>query len=397
MTRKLFLNGILIDGNGGAPIIGSGMLVEDNIIKAVGRAADFTSPDADVELIDCQGKTLMPGLINGHVHVFMEPYTWERQAFMQEPLSSLCVDIMDNLQKTLRSGVTYVRDLGGYMDLDLQFRDYIDDGRVAGPNMICARHPLTITGGHGRDFGLECDGATAFVKGVREQIREGADLIKLMVTAGYSRPKMKVNHNIVADTIYMTPEEIRAACDEAHKMGKMVAAHCCGFTGVYHAVLNGVDTIEHGQFRDTTLPEVPGLIEEMVKRGTWLVPTLAAYFKEYDRAEVEQNYKAVVETFRICHQAGVKIAMGTDAGVPWVGHDKTAMEVEHMSLYGMTNMEALVASTKNVAEMMGILDSYGTLTAGKNADFLILDKNPLEDITALQNDLCAVYKNGLLV
>ncbi|MEG1661299.1 MAG: amidohydrolase family protein, partial [Clostridiales bacterium] len=265
------------------------------------------------------------------------------------------------------------------------------------PNMICARHPLTITGGHGRDFGLECDGATAFIRGVREQIRAGADVIKIMPTAGYSRPKMKVNHNIVADTIYMSPMEIKAACDEAHKMGKMVAAHCCGYTGVYHAVMNGVDTIEHGQFRDTTGAEIPQLIEEMVKRGTWLVPTLAAYFKEYERAESEQNYQSVIETFRLCHQAGVKIALGTDAGVPWVGHDKTAYEVEHMVLYGMNNMEALVASTKSVAEMMGIINEYGTLTAGKNADFLILGDNPLTNIKALYQNLQAVYKNGQLV
>ncbi|MEG1537641.1 MAG: amidohydrolase family protein, partial [Clostridiales bacterium] len=315
MTRKLFVHGLLIDGNGGQPVEESAMLVEDHKIKAIGKAADFTSCEPDVEIIDCRGKILMPGLINGHVHIFMEPYTWDREKFMQEPLSLLCVEIIDNLHKTLRSGVTYVRDLGGYQDLDLQFRDYIDEGKVLGPNMICARHPLTITGGHGRDFGLECDGATAFIRGVREQIRAGADVIKIMPTAGYSRPKMKVNHNIVADTIYMSPMEIKAACDEAHKMGKMVAAHCCGYTGVYHAVMNGVDTIEHGQFRDTTGAEIPQLIEEMVKRGTWLVPTLAAYFKEYERAESEQNYQSVIETFRLCHQAGVKIALGTDAGV----------------------------------------------------------------------------------
>lgn len=394
MAKKLLINSLLIDGNGGSPIEGSGILIEGETITAVGNAGDFSLSESETEVIDCRGKTIMPGMINGHVHVFMEPYTWDRIAYQQEPLSGLCVKIIDNLKKLLHSGVTYVRDLGGYMDLDIQFRDYIEEGKVAGPQMVCAHHPLTISCGHGRDFSIACDGPHEFMKGVRGQIRDGADVIKIMATAGYGRPKMKVNHSIVSDTIYMLPEEIRAVTDEAHKMGKMVAAHCCGFAGVYNSVMNGVDTIEHGQFRDTADAGVMPLVEEMAKRGTWLVPTLAAYYKEYERAQVERQYQSVAETFRICHENGVKIAMGTDAGVPWVGHDRTADELEHMSLYGMTNMETIVASTKNPAIMMGIIDTVGTLEKGKQADLLVLDGNPLEDITVLKRGVTSVYKKG---
>ena len=394
MSKKLFINHTLIDGNGGKAVENSAFLIEGNVITAVGTAQDFSVCDDSMEIIDCAGKTIMPGMINSHVHVFMEPYTWDRIAYRQEPLSQLSIEVADNLRKLLLSGVTYVRDLGGYMDLDIHFRGYVESGKVQGPNMMCAHHPLTISCGHGRDFSIQCDGAHEFMKGVREQIRDGADLIKIMVTAGYGRPKMGVNHTIVPDTVYMLPEEIRAATDEAHKMGKMVAAHCCGMTGVYNAVMNGVDTIEHGQFKDTSAPEVMPLIDEMAHRGTWLVPTLAAYYKEYDRAEVEREYQAVAETFRLCHSGGVKIAMGTDAGVPWVGHDRTADELEHMSLYGMTNMEAIVASTKSPAMMMGIIEDYGTIERGKHADFLILGKNPLSDIRALKNNLLHVYKSG---
>ncbi|MEG1603040.1 MAG: amidohydrolase family protein [Cloacibacillus sp.] len=396
MTKKIYTNATIIDGNGGKPLQNGALLVDDDRITAVGEAREFCGCE-EAEAVDCTGKTIMPGLINGHVHFFMEPYTWERNACIQQPLSGLCLDIQSNMKKMLRSGVTYARDLGGVFDLDMQFRGYVDEGRVEGPEMICARNPLTITGGHGEDFSMVCDGPQAFIHGVRSQIRGGADLIKIMATAGYARPKMRVNHSIIADTIYMSPEEIKASTDEAHKMGKMVAAHCCGFAGVYNSVMNGVDTIEHGQFREPESDEAKALADEMAKRGVWLVPTLAAFFKEYDREEVEKQYQSVIESFRLCLKAGVKIAMGTDAGVPWVGHDKTAAELEHMSLYGMTAMEAIVASTKSAAQMLGVSQNYGTLEGGKYADFLILEKNPLEDITALQHNLQAVFKKGRAV
>ena len=396
MKRKLFLNAILIDGNGGKPIHNSGMLVEGHHILSVGGAEDFSRCDGDIEIFDCCGKTIMPGMINGHVHIFMEPYTWDRVAYLQNPISSVGIEIIKNLEKTLHSGVTYIRDLGGVFDLDIQFREYVNDGKVQGPGMICARHPLTITGGHGADFSLCCDGPQEFIKGVREQIAGGADLIKIMPTAGYSRPKMRVNHNIIEDTVYMSSSEIKAAADEAHKMGKIIAAHCYGFAGIYNSVMNGADTIEHGQFRAPYKDEARTLADEMALRGTWLVPTLSAFFKEYNRYEVEEKYTSVIESFRLCHKAGVKIAMGTDAGVPWVGHDKAALELEHMTLYGMSSMEAICASTKSAAEMLGIIKEYGTLESGKFADFLILDGNPLEDIKVLQGKL-RVCKHGTLI
>ena len=396
MKRKLFLNAILINGNGREPVRNSGMLVDGEHIAAVGSAVDFSSYGADMEVVDCRGKTIMPGMINGHVHIFMEPYTWDRLAYQQEAQSSLCIEIMKNLEKTLHSGVTYVRDLGGVFDLDIQFREYVNEGRAPGPGMICARHPLTITGGHGADFSLCCDGPQEFVKGVRKQIAGGADLIKIMPTAGYSRPKMRVNHSIIKDTVYMSSSEIKAAADEAHKMGKVIAAHCCGFAGIYNSVMTGADTIEHGQLRTPYRNESRALADEMALRGTWLVPTLSAFFKEYDRHEVEEKYTSVIESFRLYHEAGVKIAMGTDAGVPWVGHDKAAFELEHMVLYGMSNMEAICASTKSAAEMLGIIKEYGTLEGGKFADFIILDGNPLEDIKALQRKI-SVCKHGILI
>lgn len=395
--RQLFLNATLIDGQGGPVINKSGMLIDGERICAVGNAADFSEEiNSGCAIHDCTGKTIMPGMINGHTHIFMEPYTWDRVAYLDEPLSSICLRIISNLKKTLLSGVTFIRDLGGAQDLDVQFKNYLQEKRVLGPGMICARHPLTITGGHCSDFGLACDGPAEFVKGVREQIRGGADLIKIMPTAGYARPKMTVNHSMMGDTVYMAEDEIKAAVTEAHKMGKIVAAHCYGTAGISLCVNNGVDTIEHGQIREPWSDDAKRLADEMAKKGVWQVPTMAAFFKEYDRKEVEDKYLAVIDSFRLYLKAGVKIAMGTDAGVPWVGHDKTAAELEHMVLYGMNNMEAIVTATKNTAEMLGIIDSYGTLESGKYADFLILDNDPLEDIRALTKGM-KVVQHGIQV
>lgn len=396
MTKKLYLNGAIIDVKHGSVWQKGGMMTDGEIITAVGRAEDFPNvPDGapGCEIDDCSGKTIMPGLINGHVHLFMEPYTWDRLAYQSEPLSSLCLRILDNMKKTLHSGVTFVRDLGGVANLDVEFRNYVEEGRAEGPRMFCARRPLTITGGHAADFSAACDGPAEFIKGVREQIRGGADLIKIMPTAGYARPKMRVNHSMIADTAYMSPEEIKAAADEAHRFGRKIAAHCCGLTGVKNAVLNGVDSIEHGQLLAPRSDEAKQIASEMAERGIWLVPTLSAFFKEYPRAEVEEKYVPVIESFRMYHESGVKIAMGTDAGVPWVGHDKAARETQHMSLYGMSAMEAIAASTIRPAEMMGIDGEYGSIDAGKFADFLILDEDPLCDIAALGRTM-QVFKHG---
>lgn len=397
MGRKIFYNALLIDGTGSEPINNGSMLIEDDRIAAVGHMDDFTSLPDDVERIDCSGKTLMPGMINTHVNLFMEPYTWNRMAVINMPISRICVNISNNLKKTLKSGVTFCRDVGGMKHLDIEFRGYIEEGLVIGPNYQAAASPLCIPGGYWWWFSKECDGAQKFAEGVLEQIQLGADFITILPTEGYARPKMQVNHVLMEDTLLMTDEEIKASVDAAHMMGKKVIALCNGFSGVSHSVNNGVDAIHHGQFYGIGKAELEPVLEKMVNEGIWLIPTLAAFFKEYSREEIENNYQPIIEAFNLYREAGVKIAMGTDAGVPWVGHEKAAKEVEHMSLYGMTNMEAIVAATGDAAKAIDIYDNFGTLEKGKYADFLVLNNNPLIDIKALQNDLNSVYKSGYLV
>jgi imidazolonepropionase-like amidohydrolase len=242
----------------------------------------------------------------------------------------------------------------------------------------------------------QCDGKDEFIKGAREQIRAGADLLKVMSTGGYARPTMKINHDIMPDSPQMTVEEILAVVSEAHQRGKKVAAHCNGLTGVRRAAQAGVDSIEHGQFNDVTEKGVRETLDMMAEKGIYLVPTLSAFFKNYDKAAVIGQYQSVLDSFTAAMASGVKIAMGNDSGCPFVGHETAAMEIKHMVEAGMKPMEAIMASSKEAAALLGIDSCFGTLMEEKFADFLILNDNPLQNMDTL-SDIDQIYKGGRLV
>ena len=394
LMRHFFYGMTLIDGNGGAPLENAGMLLESEIIIHIGPANDFP-PDDNMQMTDCRGKTIIPGLINCHVHLVEEPYTWDRLKDASE--TRLALLGAKHLRMLLESGVTFVRDLGAAHGVTIQLKKAIEDGLIAGPDILSGGRPLCITGGHGWfSMSRQCDGRDEFVKGAREQIRAGADLLKVMSTGGYARPKMKINHDIMPDSPQMTVEEIQAVVAEAHPRGKKVAAHCNGLTGVRRAAMAGVDSIEHGQFNNVKEKGVQETLEMMAEKGIVLVPTLSAFFKNYVKAEVIGQYQAVLDSFTAALASGVKIAMGNDSGCPFVGHETAAMEIRHMVEAGMKPMDAISSSTREAATLLGILGSFGTLQEGKNADFLILKNNPLVHIDTL-SDIDQVYKSGQLV
>lgn len=337
----------------------------------------------------------MPGMINCHVHITMEPVGDPFSFMAKESVTKAALRGAANLKKQLKSGVTFFRDLGAPSGIDIDLRNAVNEGIIEGPEFLVAGKVLTMTGGHGWSMGRECDGRDEVRKAAREQLKAGADIIKIMATGGVMTP------GVEPGSPQLTIEEMEVAIQEAHKAGKKTATHAQGTTGIKNAILAGIDSVEHGIFLDDEV------IELMLERGVYLVPTLvapyhivkngvAAGIPEYAVKKSEYVMEAHMESFRKAKEAGVKIAMGTDAGTPFNSHDKTPLELKLMVQCGMTPMEAIVASTKTAAELLGIEKGYGTLEAGKAADFLVLKENPLENLDTLF-DLEAVYKGGNLV
>lgn len=392
MAKKIMYKGFkLIDGTGSKPVENSYMIVEDKKISKLGRFVDLDTVE-DCEVVDLTGKTLMPGLINSHVHIIMEPAADPNSILMNESKYKATIRGIANLKKQLYAGTTFFRDMGGLDFIDLEIRDAVKQGLIEGPEFLASGKVITMTGGHGWMMGREADGPDETRKAAREQLKAGADVIKIMATGGV------MTKGVEPGSPQLSMEEMKAAVEEAKKAGKKTATHAQGTTGIKNAIRAGLDSIEHGIFLDDEA------IQMMVENGTFLVPTLVApyFIVKYgeeagipkfavDKSKYVMEYH--LDSFRRAHAAGVKIAMGTDSGTPFNKHEGAPYELKMMAENGMTSMEAIVASTKVSAECLGIDKEYGTLEAGKFADFLVLDKNPVDDLDALF-DIGQVYKLG---
>lgn len=369
------------------------ILIEEDRIKKIDR--NIKSEDS-CTVFDYKNNYVFPGIINNHVHSFMEPYTWDRLDRLNDSVAKIIVEMIFNLKKMLKSGVTTCREMGSIENLDIQIRDLILDNIIEGPDMICAGKPITPSGGHCYWFGNESDGKYEIIKAVRDAVKNGSDFIKIMPTGGYMRSKMKVNHDIMKDTITMSQEEIQTAVEEAHMLNKKVSAHCNGFTGVKACVDGGVDIIEHGQFAQIDRDTQMKVIEKMAAKNIWVVPTLSAYFKEYDFETIEKNYQSVIESFELYIEGGVNIAMGNDSGVPWVGHDKSFLELIYMDRYGMNTWDVLSSATIKGARLLDMDQEIGSIKENKVANLLITKENPVDSLEALNRVDNIVIKNGLI-
>jgi imidazolonepropionase-like amidohydrolase len=381
---RLWLTGArLFDGTGGPVRDGIAVLVEDGVIQRVGRASE-PCPDG-ARLLDVQQRTVMPGLVEAHTHILSDPPQTLRGA---EPFlpGTPAHFLQAELREFLRKGVTTVRFTGAQGDGPQEARQAMRYGAFRGPRLLTCGKIISATAPGGRFYGTmyrEADGPDDMRRAVREQIRAGADFIKIMTTGARS------NEMEDPDPLQLTEAELAAVADETRRMGYQLSAHAEGLAGCEAAVTHGADTIEHGIF----LHQRPDLLDAMAASGQVLVPTLSGYYwmaglgNAVDPAEAQrvpemptglvdladQNLENGTASMRAARNAGVKIALGSDMEVA------VALEVQRMIFHGLTPGETLVAATKTAAQALGLGDQVGTVEQGKLADLLIVDGDPLAE------------------
>ena len=377
--------GLFYDGTLDEPRRNVDLDIRDGIIAGItGATGEY----------DLEAACVVPGLVNAHVHLEMSGQPDTMGAFNGTTPTQRMLWAAENASKSLRAGVTTVRDVGCSGAIAMELRDAIEAGRMPGPSISAAGNVLCMTGGHGWFVGRAVDGPWDAVKGVREQRLHGADCIKLIATGGV------LTKGAVPGIAQLTEEEMRAAIDEARRHGMPVAAHAIGNDGIKNALRAGVTSIEHGHMLDDEA------IELFKKNGAYLVPTLTAPtcilehahdgsqpdFVTRKAAEISEK---MVANIGRAYRAGVKIAGGSDAGTPFNFHENYAYEIELMhTLLGMTAQQALHAATAVAGELVGL--GPGTLTPGDPADVVLLERDIADDIRTLKQPR-AVLKHGALV
>ena len=390
----------LIDGNGGEPIANAAVHVQGERIAWVGSMADLPTEAQGAEQVDISGKWLMPGLIDAHIHIC---YNGSESVFalLEKHRDELVLEAVDICKRTLSHGVTTIRDVGGEQFIEMSLRNAIKRGFIAGPRMKLSGRVISMTGGHAHFIAREADGPDEMRKAAREQIKAGADLVKLMATGGTATPGQDIHAS------QLTVAEIAAVTEVAHMMGRKVAAHCHGTGGIRNCMLGGVDTIEHGTYLDEETADM------MVDNGAALVLTLGAGnpdLESYPLSPVQQadaerrkpmieaGVKQIRGTIALARSKGIFLGIGTDAGGnPLAPHNfSMARELELLVDNDLTAMEAISIGTRNNAEILDMEDDIGTVEAGKYADLLLLNADPLVDIRNLR-DIAAVFKGGVKV
>ena len=366
----------LIDGTGAAPLDGVTVVVEDGRISEVDACGG--SIPADAAGIDLDGRTLMPGLVDAHVHVtaFDMPEARKgQQAIAPEVKHHL---IAQGLRRMLRMGITTVRDVGAFGDDLLHARQAVRLGAIPAPRILACGRIVSATSPGGRHFGgmyREADGPDEARKATREQFRRGADFIKIMTTGARSCELED------SSPLQMTRVEIATVVEEAHRMGYRVAAHCEGLDGTRVAIEEGVDTIEHG----LELHRAPELLDELARSERVLVPTLSCFYTISENREgrwspglvelAKRQFDDAHRTVEAARRTGVRMAMGFDAQP----HGQSALELVRLCRAGLTPMEGIIAGTAAGAYACGLADRLGSIAPGQAADLIVVDGDPLAE------------------
>jgi imidazolonepropionase-like amidohydrolase len=377
------------------------LLLKDAWVRVDGdRIVEVTSDEprtaSDATRIDAADATLLPGLIDCHVHFAMSGGPdWLSE--MKEPYATSCWRAAVHARNTLHAGFTTVRTLGGRDGADPALRDAQASGLVEGPRIVATNMVICMTGGHGAWIGREADGPEDVRKAVREQLKAGADCIKLIATGGVMTPGVEPGAQ------QLTDEELRAGVEEAHKAGRKAAAHAHGPDGIKAAVRAGIDSIEHGSFMtDET-------IDLMKQRGTFYSVTLCSsegFFNappgsvaDWAMTKAMRVRAAMDDSFRRAYASGVRLVLGTDAGTPYNRHGDNARELALMVKLGADPHDALRAGTRTSAELLGKLDEIGTIEAGKLADLVLCRGDVLADVGRLctPDNIRLVVQGGRVV
>lgn len=388
----------LIDGTGQTPLKDAVLVIRDGQVLYAGPSSGWSGREEAIT-IDLRGGFVLPGLIDTHVHL---SGSGEADSQFRADDGAMALKILSNAQKNLAAGITTVRDLGGWNELEFVVRDWIRRGEFAGPRLCLAGRFISISEA-GADYyeGMYrvADGVDEVRKAVREQVKHGADLIKIGVTGA-----VLVESGVPGAT-HFNEDEIQALVQEASKFNKRVAAHAHGADGIMKALRAGVTTIEHGTF----LFQNPDAVRFMTEHKIFLVPTLKVgwdiiHASDSNVPQWIRNKNNILQdnsesSLKMAYAAGVPIAMGSDVGTPLNYHGENGLEVYWMQHAGMSAMDALVAATGNAARALGWDAWMGTLEAGKVADLIVVDGNPLDDLRILADKarLQFVMQDGKVV
>lgn len=395
MSSLLVVTECLLDGIEATPRPGY-VRVEDGLIHAVGHGRAPKMP-ANAAVIDCGARTVLPGLIDAHAHVAGLLRDVPDPAADGPRTARDVIDALVGLGPIVRSGVTTLRDCGFPHHGIFAIREALDSGAFPGPRLILSGRAICATGGHGAHLSVEIDGPVSASRAVRVEAKAGAEWLKVMITGGTATPGEEVTD------VQLSLEEAAAIVDEAHRRGRRVCAHVSNLQGTHLALDAGVDSLEHGIALDDSA------VERMVRTGTWLVSTLlctkiegeagpASGIPEYTRRKGAAIYRDQMASFRRALGAGVHIAAGTDAAVPYLplGGPGMAAELGLMVELGMSPIAAIASATSSAAAMLGLEDRLGTLAAGMWADLIIVDDNPLQNLETLAHPW-AVVSRGRIV
>ena len=397
----------LIDGNGGPIAEQAAVMLHGDTISQIGTQETVQAPEgASVREVDYGDATILPGLVDSHVHLIGIGDGRAGDELVTLPDEVLTVQAAQNVRRHLYSGVTTVRDCGAKNRTTFLLRDAVEMGIVPSPRLVLAGRPVAIIGGHLSYFGIQATGEDECRAAVRQLIKEGADFIKITATGGSTRTSFSLRPSFNVD-------ELSAICEEAHKFGKHAAAHCASSQGMANVLDAGIDTIIHGVHKEADGSDVyrPEITEKIAEQGVYVNPTLggavtrirmlenASSLSPAEQADLDMMRQASevrMENVARMVDAGVIMSAGSDTAWGFYQMGDFQTEIEAHAMAGMSNMDAIVSATRDAARSCWIDDSVGTLEQGKQGDVLVVSGNPNQDINALRN-VADVYLAGNLV